>query len=41
MYSMGHTAVASTAPAIQPAVMAVRGLFFFLEDMVESDVGKK
>jgi hypothetical protein len=32
MYSIGQTHVASTPPAMQPAVMAVKGLF--LVDMV-------
>ena len=30
MYSMGQTHVASTAPAMQPADMAVNGLLDFL-----------
>ena len=35
MYSMGHTAVASMPPAMQPADMASRGFFFWgWEDMV-------
>lgn len=34
MYSIGQTQVASTAPAIHPAVIAVRGFFDFLVAMV-------
>jgi len=34
IYSIGHTAVASMPPAIHPADMANKGLFFCLVDMV-------